>query len=244
MNLPLAVLRSPLRAGPIEEVAAAYARDLRPGDRLDPAVTTGPMVRRRAVEAALELIEDAHASGARLLTGDGRPAHLNKGHLLELTDVPEAARIMREEPFAPVAPIAAWDDFDDVNARANGTEFGLAACVFTQDAGRAAKTAETLEDAMRATETAVPRAHESRRFPGTQRSFTALRAPRLTRPASERSISRPVSISVRRMAASVSASLRRESPLIARRCIYHCQRLHSAIGRRSSIEMEHIAADA
>lgn len=55
---------------------------------------------------------------------------------------------MREEPFAPVAPIAAWEDFDDVIARANGTPFGLAAYVFTPDAARAARTAEALHAGM------------------------------------------------------------------------------------------------
>jgi len=137
--------------GRFEEAFAAYARELRPGDGLNPGVTTGPMIRRRAVETALELIEDARTGGARLLAGGGRPARLNKGHFLEptvLADVPDTARIMREEPFAPVAPIAAWDDFDDVIARANSTEFGLAAYVFTQDAARAALTAEALEAGM------------------------------------------------------------------------------------------------
>lgn len=138
-------------AAPFAEAFAAYARGLRTGDGLDPQVTTGPMIRRRAVEKALELVEDARARGARLLAGGSRPAHLNKGHFLSptvLDQVPDAARIMQEEPFAPVAPIAAWDDFDDVIARANSTEFGLAAYVFTRDAARAELTAEALEAGM------------------------------------------------------------------------------------------------
>ena len=138
-------------AGPFEEAFAEYARGLRPGDGLDPDVTTGPMIRRRAVETALDLIGDARAKGARLLAGGARPAELNKGHFLSptvLADVPETARIMSEEPFAPVAPIATWENFDDVVTRANGVEFGLAAYVFTQDAARAAMTAEALEAGM------------------------------------------------------------------------------------------------
>ena len=55
---------------------------------------------------------------------------------------------MREEPFAPVAPIAGWEDFDDVIASANSTEFGLAAYVFTESAALAARTAEALEAGM------------------------------------------------------------------------------------------------
>ena len=83
--------------------------------------------------------------------GGTRPADINQGHFLlptVLADVPDDARIMREEPFAPVAPIAGWDDFDDVIARANSTEFGLAAYVFTENAALAARTADALEAGM------------------------------------------------------------------------------------------------
>ncbi|MCC7320121.1 MAG: NAD-dependent succinate-semialdehyde dehydrogenase [Rubellimicrobium sp.] len=136
---------------PFEAAFAEVAKGLTLGDGLSPGVTTGPMIRARAVDSALALIEDARAQGARLLAGGGRPAHLNHGHFLEptvLTDVPDSARIMRDEPFAPVAPIAGWSDFEDVIARANSTEFALAAYVFTENAGMAARTAEALEAGM------------------------------------------------------------------------------------------------
>ena len=55
---------------------------------------------------------------------------------------------MREEPFAPIAPIAAFDSLDEVIARANATDFGLAAYVFTRDSALAAQTAEALEAGM------------------------------------------------------------------------------------------------
>jgi succinate-semialdehyde dehydrogenase/glutarate-semialdehyde dehydrogenase len=136
---------------PFEETFAEVARGLTVGDGLDPAVTTGPMIRARALDAALELIEDAKGRGARLVAGGGRPANLNQGHFLEptvLADVPDDARIMREEPFAPVAPITAWEDFDDVIRRANATEYGLAAYVFTESAALATRTAEAIEAGM------------------------------------------------------------------------------------------------
>lgn len=134
-----------------ETAFAEVAQSIRPGDGLDPATTMGPMIRARAVDTALSLIADAQGRGARLLAGGARPAHLNHGHFLEptvLADVPDSARIMREEPFAPVGPIAGWEDFDDVIARANSTEFGLAAYVFTENAALAARTAEALEAGM------------------------------------------------------------------------------------------------
>jgi succinate-semialdehyde dehydrogenase/glutarate-semialdehyde dehydrogenase len=134
-----------------EAAFADVALSIRPGDGLDPATTMGPMIRARAVETALSLIADARDKGARLIAGGARPAHLNHGHFLEptvLADVPDDARIMAEEPFAPVAPIAAWEDFDDVITRANATDFGLAAYVFTENAALAARTAESLEAGM------------------------------------------------------------------------------------------------
>ena len=130
---------------------AEVANALVVGDGLEEGVTTGPLIRRRGLDSALELIEDAKAQGARLLAGGGRPNNLNTGHFLEptvLTDVPDTARIMREEPFAPVAPIAAFEELDEVIARANSTEFGLAAYVFTRDSALAAQTAEAIEAGM------------------------------------------------------------------------------------------------
>lgn len=134
-------------AEPFEQAFAAYAGKLVVGDGLQPGVTTGPLIRARSLAFAEGLVADAVGRGARLLAGGKRPAHLNHGHFLEptvLADVPDEARIMQEEPFAPIAPIAPFDTFDEVIARANSTEFGLAAYVFTRDARRAALTAEAL----------------------------------------------------------------------------------------------------
>ena len=121
------------------------------GDGLQAGVTMGPMIRARAVDGALELIEDAVKRGGRLLHGGRRPAHLNKGHFIEPTviaDVPDDARIMIEEPFAPIAPITSFSDEDEVLERANAVPFGLASYVFSNDAERAQRTAERLEAGM------------------------------------------------------------------------------------------------
>ncbi len=136
---------------PFERTFAAVAKAIVVGDGLRDGVTMGPMIRARGVDGALELVADAIKRGARLLTGGGRPAHLNKGHFLEptvLADVADDARIMNEEPFAPIAPIATFTDEDDVIRRANALPFGLAAYVFTNDAERGQRTAERLESGM------------------------------------------------------------------------------------------------
>ncbi|MDR3496608.1 MAG: NAD-dependent succinate-semialdehyde dehydrogenase [Ancalomicrobiaceae bacterium] len=130
---------------------AAVAASIVVGDGLVDGVSMGPMIRRSALETALELIADARARGARLLAGGGRPAHLNRGHFIEPTviaDVDDGARIMQEEPFAPVAPIVGFVDEDAMIERANGLPFGLAAYVFTPDAERAERTARGLKAGM------------------------------------------------------------------------------------------------
>jgi len=136
---------------PFEESFVESARAIVVGDGLKDGVTMGPMIRGSAVDSALALVEDAVSRGARLLLGGGRPAHLNKGHFLEptvLADTPDDARIMNEEPFGPLAPIATFTDEDEVLERANALPFGLASYVFSGSAERALRTAERLEAGM------------------------------------------------------------------------------------------------
>lgn len=134
-----------------ETAFVGVAKSLVVGDGLRDGVTMGPMIRERALDHAFALIDDARAKGARLLHGGQRPTGLNAGHFIEptvLSDVPETAAIMRDEPFAPIAPIAGFTDLDDVLERANSTPFGLAAYVFTNNSELAAVTAERLEAGM------------------------------------------------------------------------------------------------
>lgn len=134
-----------------EQAFARFAESLVIGNGLEPGVTMGPLIREKAVGDSLGLVEDAVRRGARLLTGGRRPPQFNTGNFLAptvLADVPDDARIMNEEPFAPVAPIAGFTDLDDVLARANAVPFGLASYVFTHDAALADLTAEGLEAGM------------------------------------------------------------------------------------------------
>ncbi|MDO8359343.1 MAG: NAD-dependent succinate-semialdehyde dehydrogenase, partial [Devosia sp.] len=134
-----------------ETAFAAFADALIVGDGLMDGVTMGPMIRERALAGAFALIEDAQHKGARLLAGGKRPPRFNTGNFIEptvLADVPDNARIMQEEPFAPVAPIASFTTLDEVLARANSVPYGLAAYVFTNDMALADLTAEGLEAGM------------------------------------------------------------------------------------------------
>ena len=100
----------------------------------------GPMVNHRRLASVQKLIEDAVSRGATVTTG-GKPVE-GAGFFFEptvLTDVPADAAILHEEPFGPVAPVAAFDDLDAALELANSLPFGLAAYAYTDSAATAEK---------------------------------------------------------------------------------------------------------
>ncbi|MEO8827373.1 NAD-dependent succinate-semialdehyde dehydrogenase [Lapillicoccus sp.] len=112
-------------------------------------VTVGPLIDAKAVEKVTELLDDAVAKGARVLTGG--QAQRGAGHFFQptvLTDVPTDARMQKEEIFGPVAPITVFTDESDAVRMANDTEFGLVAYLFTADLARALRVSEALEYGM------------------------------------------------------------------------------------------------
>lgn len=121
---------------------------LRLGDGRDPATDVGPLASRRRLDAAIALVEDAVALGATVACGGGRSSRHARGHFFAptvLTGVTPAMRVLSEEPFCPIAPIASFSDLDDGLARANDSPYGLAGYVFTRDLRTALLAAEGLE---------------------------------------------------------------------------------------------------
>ena len=106
---------------------------LKMGNGLQDGVALGPLVNAEARDKVKELVEDAVKKGAKVLTGGKAPD--GKGYFYPatvLTDVPDGADMLREEIFGPVAAIQTFKAEDEVIARANDTEYGLVAYLYTQ----------------------------------------------------------------------------------------------------------------
>ncbi|HHM0885653.1 TPA: NADP-dependent succinate-semialdehyde dehydrogenase [Klebsiella pneumoniae] len=119
---------------------------LRIGDGLQDGVTTGPLIDEKAVAKVEEHIADAIAKGAKVVTG-GKP-HALGGNFFQptiLVNVPDSAKVAKEETFGPLAPLFRFKDEADVIAQANDTEFGLAAYFYARDLSRVFRVGEALE---------------------------------------------------------------------------------------------------
>jgi len=116
------------------------------GDPMDPVTSFGPMVSERQMNIVLDYIRIGQAEGATLAYG-GKRLDQNGFYLQPtvFTDVTDDMRIAREEIFGPVLSVIEFDDEADGIARANDTEFGLAAGVFTADLSRAHRVAGAFE---------------------------------------------------------------------------------------------------
>ena len=116
------------------------------GDPMDPDTSFGPMVSERQMQIALDYVAKGEAEGARLVYGGIRIER--DGFYMQPTvfaDVKDDMVIAREEIFGPVMAVLDFEDEAEVMARANTTEFGLAAGVFTQNLIRAHRVAAGFE---------------------------------------------------------------------------------------------------
>jgi betaine-aldehyde dehydrogenase len=117
------------------------------GDPFDPATQMGPLASARQRQRVEGYISSGKAEGARLATGGGRPAHLDRGWFVEPTvfaNVDNGSTIGREEIFGPVLSVIPARDETEAVRLANDTAYGLNATVFTHDAERAYAVARTL----------------------------------------------------------------------------------------------------
>ncbi|MBK5933577.1 succinate semialdehyde dehydrogenase [Rhodovulum imhoffii] len=124
-------------------------RALKVGDGTDPTVDVGPLVNADTRNKVAEFVADAVAKGARIECGGTMPD--GPGFFYPptvLSNVPETADCVHDEIFGPVAAIQTFTHQDDVIRRANDTEYGLVAYVFSEDMKRALQVCERLEYGM------------------------------------------------------------------------------------------------
>jgi betaine-aldehyde dehydrogenase len=123
------------------------ARAITIGSGLEQGVLLGPLVSKGQLEKVIGFVEQAKLSGAKLLTGGKRPAHLERGYFIEPTIFDEPAEnsiIWREEVFGPLLCVKRFSTEEDAIRMANASRFGLAGAVMSADPQRATRVANGL----------------------------------------------------------------------------------------------------
>jgi betaine-aldehyde dehydrogenase len=138
-----------IHAAFVDKLRERTAR-LRVGDPLDPRTQVGALISAEHMEKVLGFIARGRAQGARLVTGGARvtSGELARGYFVAPTVFDychDDMDIVRREIFGPVMSVLEFDEEDEVIARANGTDFGLAAAVFTNDLTRAHRVIAQLQ---------------------------------------------------------------------------------------------------
>jgi acyl-CoA reductase-like NAD-dependent aldehyde dehydrogenase len=121
------------------------AKSLKVGDGMEPGVMFGPVQNRPQYERVKAIMNEARDQGLTLLEGAAVP---EQGYFLPLTLVdnpPDDSRVVTEEAFGPILPLLRYSDIDDVVARANNSEYGLAGAVWSKDIAKAVEIAHRLE---------------------------------------------------------------------------------------------------
>jgi succinate-semialdehyde dehydrogenase / glutarate-semialdehyde dehydrogenase len=127
----------------------ARMQALKVGNGLDDGVMLGPLVNADTREKVKALVEDAVNKGASVLTGGKAPEGPGYFYPATVLDkVPDSAHLLREEIFGPVAALQSFSSEDEVIRRANDTEYGLVAYVYTRDLGRGMRVSERLDFGM------------------------------------------------------------------------------------------------
>lgn len=135
-----------------DEFIARFAenmRRLRVGDPIEPSSDVGPLFSREQRDEIEAQVRDAIGKGAEAKVGGKRIR--GPGWFFEptlLTGVTKKMRVLREETFGPVAPVATVPDLDAAIVEANDSEFGLGASLWTQDVGRADELARRIESGL------------------------------------------------------------------------------------------------
>lgn len=125
-----------------------YVSQLKVGSGFDEDVNVGPLITKRQRDSVLDLLEKAKSQQAQILTGGHTLPEMGKGYFIQpavVTGLDQSSVLARKEIFGPVLPLFSFDGLDDALAKANDTEYGLAAYIFTNHLPTAIRAAEGLE---------------------------------------------------------------------------------------------------
>ena len=131
---------------PLSKALVDYASTVKVGDGSQQGSDLGPIQNKMQYEKLKDLLADGKAKGHRFLLG-GEPTE-GEGYFIPVTIIdnpPEDSRVVVEEAFGPVLPLLKFSDIDDVIDRANATEYGLAASVWSKDIDQAQAIAKRIE---------------------------------------------------------------------------------------------------
>ncbi|HEX3848492.1 MAG TPA: aldehyde dehydrogenase family protein [Steroidobacteraceae bacterium] len=132
------------------EKLAHYTNRVRVGNGLD-RVDMGPLASKRELNRYLKILDEAISQGATVTAGGGRPLHLAKGWFVDPTvlgNVSPDARIMNDESFGPVAPVAVVRSFDEAVMLANRSRYALGATIYTTNLDESMRAVNEIEAGM------------------------------------------------------------------------------------------------
>jgi acyl-CoA reductase-like NAD-dependent aldehyde dehydrogenase len=133
------------------EAVTKYVAKLKVGTGFEEGVNVGPLITKKQKETVVDLLEKSKSESAEILTGGNTPSHLQKGYFLQPAVVgrlKQSSVLAHNEIFGPILPLFSFDDLDDAIIKANDTEYGLAAYVFTNDLKTSIHASERLEFGM------------------------------------------------------------------------------------------------
>jgi succinate-semialdehyde dehydrogenase/glutarate-semialdehyde dehydrogenase len=133
------------------ETVSKHVSELKIGNGFEEGVQVGPLITRKQRDTVLQLMEKSKTENAEIFTGGFVPAHLSKGYFFQpavVGNLDQSSALARNEIFGPILPLFSFDSFDEAIEKANDTEYGLAAYLFTNNLQTAIRASEALEFGM------------------------------------------------------------------------------------------------